>query len=134
MKQVSIAILALVLVLILSACGGGVYQVSYTARGDGTEILSLTQTDQFQATDDLNVVVKFKSHNDPVEVSVKFLNPEGNQEGETLRATADREVGSVVLGLDWDARPEAEEWATGTWYAEVSVDGEQEARLRFRVN
>lgn len=134
MKRVFLAIIALLLPLVLSACGGGVYELAYTARGDSTNVIGLTKTNQFQSTDDLNVVVKLKSHNDPVEVSVEFFDPAGNAEGDVLKTVANKEVGSVVLGLDWEARPSKENWQSGSWKAIVSIDGEKLEELSFRVN
>jgi hypothetical protein len=134
MKRILFAAFALLLPLVLSSCGGGAYELAYTARGDSTNILGLTLTNQFQATDDLNIVVKLKSHDEPVEVAVAFFNPTGAQEGETIKTTVDKEVGSIVLGLDWESRPGGQPWETGSWRAEVRVNGEKTEELIFRVN
>ena len=132
------------LVLGLTACGGDVYDVAYTARGDSTNFLALTQTELFQRTDDLNVVVKLGSHKDRVEVAATFFRPCDTQsedcvstevqEGETLRTTVGANVGTVLLGLDYEAQPEVDEWITGTWRIEIEVDSEMVDELTFRIN
>lgn len=142
MKQ--IVFLLGLLVMGLTACSGDVYDVAYTARGDSTNFQALTQTELFQRTDDLNVVVKLGSHSDRVEVAATFYRPcddfaedcETNevQEGETLRTTVGENVGSVVLGLDHESRPNEQEWITGTWRVEIEIDNEMVETLTFRVN
>lgn len=133
-----------ILVLGLTACGGDVYDVAYTARGDSTNVQALTQTELFQRTDDLNVVVKLGSHSGSVEVAATFYRPCDTlsencetsrvQEGETLRTTARENVGTVLLGLDYEARPEVTEWNTGSWIVEIEIDGEVVEELSFRIN
>lgn len=127
-------LLGVVLILILGACSGDVYSVSYTARGDSGHIMGLTQTDLFQRNDDINVVVKLNEHDDDVDVAVTFINPDGEQEGDTITTTADSETGVVILGLDWDTRPGELDWQSGDWRVEVSVDGETVEELEFRIN
>lgn len=132
------------MVLGLTACTGGVYDVAYTARGDSTNYQALTQTELFQRTDDLNVVVKLGSHSDRVEVAATFYRPcdtlsevcesDRIQEGETLRTTVGSNVGTVLLGLDYEAQPEVEEWDTGSWRVEIEVDNEVVEELSFRIN
>ena len=142
MKQ--IVFLLGLLVMGLTACSGDVYDVAYTARGDGTNFQALTQTELFQRTDDLNVVVKLGSHKDRVEVAATFFRPCDTQsedcettvvqEGETLRTTVGANVGTVVLGLDFESQPEVNEWISGTWRVEVEVDNEKVDELVFRIN
>ncbi|NDJ84649.1 MAG: hypothetical protein GYB66_02080 [Chloroflexi bacterium] len=134
MKRAFLTLAALFLVLMLSACSGEVFDIAYTARGDSTNLLAVTKTDNFQRTDDVNVVVKLSGHDGDVEVQVKFINPEGGQEGETLTAVVPEDVGTVVLGLDWEQRPSQEPWEAGSWSAEVYVDGEMVHELEYRVN
>ncbi len=127
-------LLGIVLILILGACSGDVYSVSYTARGDSTNFMGLTQTTLFQRTDDINVVIKLNEHDDDVEVSATFYNPSNEQEGETQSARANGETGVVVLGLDWETRPGERDWDSGDWHVEVRVDGELVEELEFRIN
>ncbi|MCB9436400.1 MAG: hypothetical protein H6673_05315 [Anaerolineales bacterium] len=126
-------LIGLLLILILSACSGDVYELAYTARGDSANILALTNTDIFQRTDDLNVVVRLGSHNDTVDVSATFFDPDGNQEGETLTVKADKDTGMVILGLDFEQRPSGEDWQLGLWRIEIRIDGEKVDDVEFRI-
>ena len=132
MKRISL--IAALLILVLSACSSGIYEVAYTARGDGTNIVGLNQTNQFQRTDDINIVVKVNSHDDPITVSASFFKPDGTQEGETLESRLESGTGSVALGLDFESRPSGEDWETGSWRVQIRIDGELVDEKIFRVN
>lgn len=126
-------LIGLLLILILSACSSEVYELSYMARGDSTNVFALSETDILLRTDDLNVVVRLGAHDDTVDVSATFFNPDGIQEGETLTVKAGKDVGTVVLGLDFEQRPSGEDWFTGAWHVEIRIDGEKVDELEFRV-
>lgn len=120
--------------LALSACsGGGVYDQSYMASGDGTHMVDLNQTSQFPRNEDLNAVIKLNSHDSSVEVKATFFDPDSNQVGDPLVATADEDTGTVVLGLDWEAKEDGEFWDEGVWKAVIEVDGEEVDTLEFTV-
>lgn len=138
-KKALLFTLVSIVVLALSGCAGGAYDLAFPARGDSTNLLALTQTEQFRKTEDLNVVVKLNSH-DGVTVSAQFIDPDGEQVGETLETEVDSETGTVVLGLDYDqvnadrSVDDPFEWQTGTWTVKVSVDGEEVDEITFRIN
>lgn len=128
------------LLMVLTACGGseGVYDRAYVASGDGTNELELNRTKNLRQNDDFNVVVKLNSHDSDVEVTATFFRPDGTQEGDALTAVAGENVGTVVIGLDWDTRPVDDEgeiplWTEGTWEVVIEVDGEEVERLNFTV-
>lgn len=128
------------LLMVLTACGGGdgVYASAYTASGDGTNELELNRTKNLRQNDDFNVVIKLNSHDSDVEVTATFFRPDGTQEGDALTAIAGENVGTVVIGLDWDTRPVDDEgeiplWTEGTWEVVIEVDGEEVDRLSFTV-
>lgn len=124
----------ILLALALSACSGGeVYKNAYTASGDGTNEIDLSKTKQFQKNADLNVVVKLNSHDSDVEVEATFIDPAGQQVGDTLKVTAAENVGTVVLGLDWEANPNQELWNDGAWRVEIRIDGKEVETLDFAV-
>lgn len=128
-----------ILVVLLSACGSGTYDVGYTARGDSTNILGLTESTQFRDNEDLNVVVRLTDH-DGVTVAARFIDPSGNQVGDVLETEVASDVGSVVLGLDFEQMNEnsGEEdeirWQAGRWTVEISVDGESVDTLEFDID
>lgn len=127
-------VVIVLLTLALAACSSeGVYARAYTASGDGTREIDLSRTNSFQRNADLNVVVELNSHDSDVEVEVTFYNPDGNQVGDPLVATAASGVGTVVLGLDWEARPGGDLWPDGAWKAVVRIDGEEVETLDFSV-
>ena len=128
------------LLMVLTACGGsdGVYDRAYVASGDGTNELELNRTKNLRQNDDFNVVIKLNSHDSDVEVTATFFRPDGTQEGNALTAVASENVGTVVIGIDWDARPVDDEgeiplWTEGTWEVVIEVDGEEVERLSFTV-
>lgn len=134
-----LVIVGLLLMMVLTACGGdGVYDRAYTASGDGTNELELNRTRNFRQNDDFNVVIKLNSHDSDVEVTATFFRPDGTQEGNALTSIAAENVGTVVIGLDWDTRPVDDEgeiplWTEGTWEVVIEVDGEEVERLSFTV-
>ncbi len=128
------------LLMVLTACGGseGVYNRAYVASGDGTNELELNRTKNLRQNDDFNVVIKLNAHDSDVEVTATFFRPDGTQEGDALTAVAGENVGTVVIGLDWDTRPVDDEgeiplWTEGTWEVVIEVDGEEVERLNFTV-
>lgn len=132
MKQ--IVIVLILAAVTLTACGSdGIYDQAYTASGDGTNELELNKTEQFPRNEDLNVVVKLNSHDSDVEVVATFFDPEGQQVGDSLSVTADQNVGTVVLGLDWEGKGDEEFWEDGRWTVNIEVDGEEVDSLDFRV-
>lgn len=126
-------LIGLLLILILSACSGDVYELAYTARGDSANVFALTEADILQRTDDLNVVVRLGSHDETVDVSAIFFDPNGIQEGETLTVKAGKDTGMVILGLDFEQRPSGEDWQLGLWRVEIRIDGEKVDELEFRI-
>jgi hypothetical protein len=137
MKRAHLVLIPLlvVLTLTLSACGGEVYSRSYTASGDGTNPNSLVENNgQFLVTDDLNVVVKLNTHSDDVEVEARFFGPENVPVGDPLKTTASKDVGTVLLGLDFETRPDTTtDWPRGAYKVEVYVDGERVETINFEV-
>jgi hypothetical protein len=132
MKQIVI-VLILVAVALTACTSDGVYDQAYTASGDGTNELELNRTEQFPRNEDLNVVVKLNSHDSDVEVVATFFDPDGDQVGDPLSVTADQNVGTVVLGLDWEGKGDEEFWEDGRWRVQIDVDGEEVDTLEFRV-
>lgn len=132
MKQIVI-VLILVAVALTACAGDGIYDQAYTASGDGTNELELNKTEQFPRNEDLNVVVKLNSHDSDVEVVATFFDPDGDQVGDPLTVTADQNVGTVVLGLDWEGKGDEEFWEDGRWSVSIEVDGEEVDTLEFRV-
>lgn len=128
-----ILLLALVALGLTACSGGGAYDRAYTASGDGRNELELSRTRQFRSNDDLNVVVKLNTHDSDVEVKVIFINSNSQQEGDPLVVVAGPNTGTVVLGLDWESKPDGELWRSGSWEAVIEVDGEEVERLSFEV-
>lgn len=121
----------LLLALALAACGAAPVKEIYTASGDATDPAELTRTTQFQANDDLNVVVRLNAHSRTLALQAVFSGPDGTQIAtDTLQA--DATAGEALLGLDWEAQGVAN-WAAGEWQAEVRVDDAAHSTLRFTV-
>ncbi|PJF42149.1 MAG: hypothetical protein CUN55_10440 [Phototrophicales bacterium] len=131
-------IIAVLLIFTLSACSGDVYNLAYTARGESTNILGLTQTEFFRNNEDLNVVVKLNEH-DGVTVGARFIDPKGEQVGNIVETKVSSDVGSVVLGLDYEqlnagvAEDDIAFWRSGAWKVEILIDGEVVDTLEFDV-
>lgn len=129
-----VKILGLLLLLLLSACAGEVYDGAYTASGDGFEEKDLRKDEQFTATDDLNIVVKLNKHDDPVIVMARFIDPNGDilQEVETEAAS---NVGTAILGVDYEARTDtANQWVVGRYRVDIFVDDQRVDTVYFRVD
>jgi hypothetical protein len=122
------------LLFLLTACSGEVFDRAYTASGDGQNEYELTKDEQFNPTDDFNVVVKLNKHDEMVEVVARFIDP--NQEIlQEPSASAPSEVGTVVLGVDYEARTDLpNQWVVGRYKVEVLIDGEIVETLFFRVD
>ncbi|MFP4322334.1 MAG: hypothetical protein ACLFTK_07765 [Anaerolineales bacterium] len=118
----------------LAACSGDVYERAYTASGDGNRERDLNQTEQFLGNDDLNVVIKLSRRGDPVIINTRFIDPNGDVL-EEITAEADSDIGTVVMGVDYEARQDIpNEWLSGRYRVEVRVDGELVDTLFFRVD
>ncbi|MCQ3930489.1 MAG: hypothetical protein DPW16_08500 [Chloroflexi bacterium] len=135
MKRAVMMIVPLLVILSLSACSGDVYSLAYTASGDGTNPNALVENSgQFLVTDDLNIVVRLNKHNDDVEVEARFYLPEDVPLGDPLKMTASKDVGTVVLGLDYETRPDqTTDWPRGTYKVDIFVDGEKSETISFKV-
>ncbi|HMM28919.1 MAG: hypothetical protein AAGU78_06360 [Chloroflexota bacterium] len=121
----------LLLALALAACGTAPVKDVYTASGDATDPGELARTTQFQASDDLNVVVQLNAHSRALTLQAVFSGPDGTQIA-TDPIEADATVGEALLGLDWEAQG-VTGWAAGEWQVEVRVDDETHSVLRFTV-
>lgn len=133
MRQFFVFILILCL---LSACSGGVYDRAYTASGDGNQESELREDEQFTTTDDLNVVIKLGNHEENVKVVARFIDPNGDLLQE-VSAEAEGDVGTVVLGVDyeaWEASQAGNQWIVGRYGVEIIVDGEKVDTVYFRVD
>lgn len=134
MKRILLIALGLLLIGALSACSGDVYSLAYSARGDSTNLLGVTQTEQFRDNEDLNVIVKLNEH-DGTTVSATFFAPDGT-EVSFLETEVDSETGTVLLGLDYQDYSNGNEevtWPSGTWRVEIRVNGENVDEVTFRV-
>jgi hypothetical protein len=135
----------LLLVFVLAACGGDTYNYAYTASGDSLNATDLTRTTQFRSSDDINLVVRLNTHEDNVDVEARFYTGSGADRrlfGDALKVTVGEDVGTVVLGLDFDTYYNSNydpvenpnpTWPSGGWDVEVFVDGEQVETLDFNV-
>ena len=120
--------------ILLTACGGEVYARSYMASGDGLNETDLTADEQFSGTDDLNVVVKLNRHGETANIEARFIDPNGDVL-EAITAEAPEEVGTVVLGIDFEARDDqGNEWLSGRYRVEIVIDDELVDTLFFRVS
>lgn len=121
--------------LFLAACSGGQpFDRAYIAAGDGQREQDLTADEQFTSTEDINVVIKLKKRDDSVHVAAEFIDPNGDTL-ETIEADAPDNVGTVVLGLDYQARADVgNEWRDGRYEVKIRIDQETVATLYFRVD
>jgi hypothetical protein len=134
MKRAFLLMIAVLMILGLTACSGEAYNKAYTASGDSNNPNGLTENDgRFGATDDLNVIVKLNTHRSEVEVEARFFGPEDAPLGEPLMVTADKDVGTVLLGLDWESRPDGQPWVAGSYKVEIYIDGKKVDTIRFGV-
>ncbi|WP_119067464.1 hypothetical protein [Aggregatilinea lenta] len=131
MNRRAVVGIALVLVVVLAACGSAGVREAYTALGDGARPVDLTRTASFDANDDLNLVVTLNAHRDAVPVFATLIDPAGVSYT-TDSIEASRTAGQIVLGLDFEAFGQPQ-WTPGDWTAVVFVDGEQAQTLRFTV-
>jgi hypothetical protein len=123
-----------ILTFLLAACGGDVFERAYTASGDGLRESELSPDEQFSGTDDLNVVVKLNRHGEDANVESVIYDPNGDVL-ERIEAVAPDTVGTVVLGVDYEARADqVNQWIVGRYRVEVFVDGELVETLFFRVD
>lgn len=122
--------LLLAAALVLTACSGDSVYEAYTASGDGTTADKLNKTTAFRYDDDLNVVLTLGAHSRTLPIYAEFEAPTG-QIFTTDMLEADRTVGKVVLGLDWEARNTA--WPDGKWAVDVFVNLERVHTLEFTV-
>jgi hypothetical protein len=132
LKKYSIWLLPLLLLLV--GCSGKVYDRAYTASGQGQQESEMTADEQFSPRDDLNVVIKLNRHDDPVDITVRFTDPNGDLLQE-IEGTASDDVGTVVMGVDFEGRSDVgNEWIIGRYEVDILVDGEEVDRLFFRVD
>ncbi len=127
----SLAVMALLLIVGLTACSDETVRSVYTAAGDGSTPKDLVKTTTFRGDDDLNVVVRLGSHNRELAVSAVFTGPAG-EVYTTDVLEADKNTVEVVLGLDWEAQG-AVFWAPGEWRVDIYVDEKLEQTARFTV-
>jgi hypothetical protein len=119
----------------LAGCSGEVFDRAYTASGDGQKERELTPDELFTPTDDLNVVVKLNKHDDSVEVIARFLDPNDDVLQEVKAEDVPSEVGTVVLGIDYESRGDLpNQWIVGPYRVKILIDGEEVETLFFRVN
>ena len=69
--------MALLMALLLAACGSDPVDAVYTAAGDASHPDELTRTSTFRPDDDLNLVVTLNAHNRTLPVHVTFTDPQG---------------------------------------------------------
>lgn len=126
--------LMFIFLFLLAGCSGGVFDRAYTASGDGQQEQELTPDDLFTPTDDLNVVVKLNKRDQTVEVLARFLDPNKDVLQE-IKTDAPSEVGTVVLGIDYESRGDLpNEWLVGPYEVKILIDGEEVETLFFKVN
>ncbi|HLA43257.1 MAG TPA: hypothetical protein VJZ27_07470 [Aggregatilineales bacterium] len=124
----------LLCIFLLSACSGGVYDRAYTASGDGQSEDELSADEQFAPDDDLNVVIKLNRRDDSAHVMTRFIDPNGELLQE-IEADAAENVGTVVMGVDFEAKADQVNlWTAGRYTVEVLLDGEKVDTLFFRVD
>jgi hypothetical protein len=131
MRKHSPLLLVLVLALVLTGCGSEAVRDAYTATGDSSEPDDLEKTSTFRADDDLNVVVTLGTHNYEVPIYAIFRAPTGAAYATDV-LEADKTVGKVLLGLDWEGQGTLT-WPTGTWTVEIYVEDAREETLSFDV-
>ncbi|MBN2305291.1 MAG: hypothetical protein JXQ72_12470, partial [Anaerolineae bacterium] len=85
----------------------------------------------FRADDDLNVVVTLGAHNRELPIYAVFTAPSGIAYATDV-LDADETVGTVLLGLDWEAQG-ANFWPVGDWQVDVYIDDARESRVSFTV-
>jgi hypothetical protein len=120
--------------ILLAACSGQVFERAYIAAGDGQREQDLTADEQFTPTEDINVVIKLNRRDESVEVLARFIDPNGDIL-EEIQAEAPSNVGTVVLGLDYQARADVgNEWLRGRYQVDILMDGETVQTLYFRVD
>jgi len=89
------------------------------------------KTTTFLADDDLNVVVTLGAHSRSLPVYAVFTAPSGvSYATDTLEA--DKTVGQVLLGLDWESQGTGS-WPSGTWTVDVYIDNAKAKTLEFTV-
>ena len=131
MKQIALVLVSVGLVALLAACGSDAVHDAYVASGDGTTPDALVKTTTFLADDDLNVVVTLGAHSRALPVYAVFTAPSGvSYATDTLEA--DKTVGQVLLGLDWESQGTGS-WPSGTWTVDVYIDNAKAKTLEFTV-
>ena len=134
MKSIRMLLMLAVGALLLAACGGDTFERAYTASGEGLRESELSPDEQFTGDDDLNVVVKLNRHGEDVNVEAVFYDPNG-EVLERIETIATDEIGTVVLGIDYDLRDDqVNRWITGRYRVEVFLDDELMETLFFRVD
>lgn len=127
-------VLFLSVLLLLAACSGEIYDRTYTASGEGDEEHELREDEQFTTTDDLNVVIKLNGHEETVEVMVRFIDPNGDILQE-MRTEADNTIGTIVMGIDYEARADTtNQWIVGRYKVDIFVDEKKVDTVFFRVD
>jgi len=122
------------ILLLLAGCSGNVYARAYTASGEGANETELAPDEQFNTTEDLNVVVKLNRRKENVQVVARFIDP--NEEVlEEITANAAKDVGTVVLGVDYQGRSDQiNQWLRGRYRVEILIDDTQVDTLFFRID
>lgn len=134
MKAFYLLFLSLICLSLLAGCSGQVFDRAYTASGEGSREQDLKPDEQFSPSEDLNVVIKLNQRRSTVEVLARFIDPNGDMLDE-IRTEAPSSVGTVVMGLDYEARTDiGNTWQTGPYRVEISIDGELAETLFFRVD
>lgn len=127
-------VLFLSVLLLLAACSGEIYDRTYTASGEGDEEHELREDEQFTTTDDLNVVIKLNGHEETVEVMARFIDPNGDILQE-MRTEADNTIGTIVMGIDYEARADTtNQWIVGRYKVDIFVDEKKVDTVFFRVD
>ena len=118
----------------LAACSGSIYDRAYTASGDGQTEAELSDDEQFAPDDDLNVVIKLNRRDEPALLTARFIDPNGELL-EEVKAQAGSNVGTVVMGVDFEAKSDqVNQWLVGRYTVEILIDDEQVDTLFFRVD
>lgn len=127
-------VLLLGVLLVLSACSGKVYERAYVASGEGNQENELREDEQFTITDDFNVVIKLNEHEEVVKVMARFVDPNGDVM-EEISTEAGSSVGTLVLGIDYEARTDTtNQWIVGRYKVDIFVDDEKVDTVFFRVD